>query len=313
MYIINAFKADSKPLYNVTQHGYDYTKGCVTSGVIRRSGVIMTFTSWWGDWRLFEPEKYLSMLELVKSGSLDLRLASLLWVLMEKRVSIMVVAGPSWAGKTTVLNALLDFLPPETRQVKLQGNFGAIEQLQKDGPSGIYMVADEISNHLFGYVWGEVARRVFDMLPRGYPLGGAMHARNAREALEVLHYYLDIPLSVLAHIRVIIVLRAMPGRSYTEEPIRYMEAVSLVRPLNDGISLQVIAARGPDSDHAEFTGEKELKEALSRVIGKCESVIEEMSRRERFLGRMMEECKLSREEVREAVAEYYIRRAGEKT
>jgi hypothetical protein len=269
----------------------------------------MVYYRWWGDWRFFQPEEYLSMLELVRAGSLDLRLAALLWMLMEKRTSVLVASGPSFAGKTTFLNALLDFLPPQVSQVHLQGNYEAVRLVQEAAPDQTYMVADEISNHLYGYVWGEIARKVFGLLPLGHALGGAMHARNAREALEVLHYALGLPLTVLAWVRAVINLRAAPGRNFDEEPIRYVEAVSLVSPANEGISIEIIAARRSKEEGIEFMIDRELESALSAVIGSREGgIMPEIARREIFLGNLMKGGALSREELRKAVLDFYASR-----
>src|ERR1035437_3948585 len=81
----------------------------------------MNMYGWRGPGRFWEPDKRLSVLELVNSGSLDLRLAALLWLIMEYRAPVLVAAGPSTAGKSTTLNVLLDFLPPEVKEVHLPG------------------------------------------------------------------------------------------------------------------------------------------------------------------------------------------------
>lgn len=69
-----------------------------------------------------EPDrKPRSILELVAGGELDTGLAALLWLLLEARVPVVVAAAPPLAGKTTLLTALLDFLPADTRRVVLRG------------------------------------------------------------------------------------------------------------------------------------------------------------------------------------------------
>ena len=74
--------------------------------------------------RVLNPQNEgLSILDIVNSGTLDCRLAALLWVLMEQRASVLVAAGPSYAGKTTLLHAMLDFLPPGQQKVTLRGYF----------------------------------------------------------------------------------------------------------------------------------------------------------------------------------------------
>ena len=154
---------------------------------------------WWGRGRFGEPEYRMSILELVKSGSLDLRLASLLWLMMEQRASILVAAGPSFAGKTTTLNALLDFLHPDVKEVRLNG-WGEDFRFLKDAtPSKTYIVAEEFSDY-GDYVWGETAQKAFNLLDDGFSLGGTIHARTAKEVLLVLHQYLGISVPLLGRL-----------------------------------------------------------------------------------------------------------------
>lgn len=56
---------------------------------------------------------------LIEDGTLDADLAALLWLLLEGRIPLIVGAGPQLTGKTTLLHALLDFLPPDigTREI----------------------------------------------------------------------------------------------------------------------------------------------------------------------------------------------------
>jgi hypothetical protein len=61
-----------------------------------------------------------SVAQLIAEGTLDADLAAIVWLRVEGRVPLVVGAGPRLVGKTTLLNALLDFLPPDigTRQIR---------------------------------------------------------------------------------------------------------------------------------------------------------------------------------------------------
>jgi pilus assembly protein CpaF len=64
--------------------------------------------------------RMLSLLDLVESNTVDLPVASLLAGAVASGASLLTAARPGNAGKTTVLAALLSFLPPGRRIVTLQ-------------------------------------------------------------------------------------------------------------------------------------------------------------------------------------------------
>jgi hypothetical protein len=61
-----------------------------------------------------------SVAQLIAEGTLDADLAAIVWLLVEGRVPLVVGAGQRLVGKSTLLNALLDFLPPDigTRDIR---------------------------------------------------------------------------------------------------------------------------------------------------------------------------------------------------
>ena len=73
-----------------------------------------------GDWTAPGAAPSRSVGQLIADGTLDTELASVVWLLVEGHVPLIVGAGPRLVGKTTLLHALLDFLPPDigTRQIR---------------------------------------------------------------------------------------------------------------------------------------------------------------------------------------------------
>src|SRR5262245_8065062 len=74
---------------------------------------------WWGGH--WQPPEPLSVVQLMRAGSLDARLLALAWLLLEAHASVLVAAEPPEAGKTTTLTALLEFLPREVTRVYTRG------------------------------------------------------------------------------------------------------------------------------------------------------------------------------------------------
>jgi hypothetical protein len=267
----------------------------------------MLYSRWRANQQVGNDDEGLSILDLVNSSTLDCKLAALLWILMEQRTSVLVAAGPAFAGKTTLLNALLDFLPSDLQIISLQGYYEDFRFLNHSSPQKAYLVAEEISNHGFSeYLWGQKAVKTLNLLLQGYHLGATMHARTSEEAIYVLNKYLGLPLSLLSHLGIIVNLRATAGRRYEDEPVRRVSSVDLILHAKESLAIQVLAARQHGDDSINYLGEKDLQQALASkgLLEKC-PVGEEIGRRTLFLKHLLETGHSSRQELLHAVAEYY--------
>ena len=64
---------------------------------------------WWGyHW---EPPTPMSAVELIGTPTIDSRLMATLWAVVARRRGVMLSSEAPQAGKTTLLSALVDFLP----------------------------------------------------------------------------------------------------------------------------------------------------------------------------------------------------------
>jgi hypothetical protein len=261
---------------------------------------------WWTDWPFSRVNEKLSILDVVSSGAIDYKLAGLLWLLMEHRASVLVAAGPVWAGKTTVLHALLDFLPPGIRQVPLRGYAEDFKFSNNYKPDNTYLVSEEISNHQYEYLWGYQVVKAFELLAKGFALGGTIHARNVREVAYVLHGILNVPLPLIARLGAIITLQVTRGRSYYEEPVRRVDTVSIINQTEKGLIAEILAARESTDNEFMYPAEKTLHKALSNKFGiKYDQVFPEITLREKLLSQLHNKGTASREEVKKAIADFY--------
>ena len=266
----------------------------------------MVRPTWWTDWPFSRVNENITILDVVNSGTVDFKLAGLLWLLMEHRASVLVAAGPIFAGKTTILHALLDFLPPGIKQVSLRGYVEDFKFPDSHQPDKTYLVSEEISNHSYEYLWGYQVTKALELLPKGYALGSTIHARNVREVAYVLHGILKVPLPLVAGIDVIVTLQARNGESYYDEPIRRVDTVSILDFADKGLVAQTLAARQLTDEEFIYPAEKALYNALfSKFAKKYENVFSEITRRETFLSGLADKGISSREEMRQAILDYY--------
>ena len=160
---------------------------------------------WWGyHWTPPEPR---SLIWLIERGVIETQAAAFLSLAIEGRASLIVVAEPHEAGKTTLLTALIDFLPADARRIYLRGWYEQFTFLDSIPPDTGFVLCNEISAHLPAYLWGRGVRRIFDAAHAGYPLATTMHATSGADALRQLTSYpLEVPEEQLTAIDLIVTI-----------------------------------------------------------------------------------------------------------
>lgn len=279
-----------------------------------------------------------SIVELVRDGTLDASTTALLWVLVEARVPLVVAAGPSGTGKSTLLQALLAFLPPGTPTRELAGyaeDFGwlpeaatlgwrphgfrglaaaAARATDLDGsvePTSTVLVAHELSDHLPVYTWGEAARIVVRALSLGYGLGATIHAESLEEVFDELGGR-DVGLTQdeLSRLGVVLVLRVV-GDHDGGGLIRRVVAAHYVRPVARDAAghIQrpgpaVLATWDPAADRFEDFGWGIVTELAERVGRSAEDFERERDRRAVYLAGLVAAGIDAPDDVRAAIAHY---------
>jgi len=256
---------------------------------------------WWGLKENCDP----SIIDVGNSGAIDFKLAGLLWLLMEHRASVLVAAGPSFAGKSTLLHALLDFLPPGIEKVTLRGYEEDFKLIGTGQPEKTYLITEEISNHSYEYLWGRQVVKALELIPKGYALGGTIHARNIKEVAYVLNA-LGAPLPLIAGIGLVITLQVRYRHSYDGEPVRYVDTVSTIDHSREGLIAHLLATRQSVDDRFIYHTGQALHDALISKFGiKYNEISSQIELRGRFLSQLPDKGIIARAEVRKAILEYY--------
>lgn len=143
-------------------------------------------------------ENPLSIIDLIRKGEMNYKMAALLWLYMEGmsiRPSNLLILGAPGSGKTTLLNALLGFVPDKERLVIIEDTLELSTQCQ-DSWSRLesddeVSLADLVKNSLrmrperivVGEVRGEEAQDLMTAMNIGKYCMGTIHASAAREAI----------------------------------------------------------------------------------------------------------------------------------
>jgi hypothetical protein len=260
--------------------------------------------SWWG-WH-WSPPVPMSIVEIIRAGSLSSRLAALFWLGMERGASLIVAAEPPSAGKTTTLTALLAFTPPDTVAYFTQGvgESFAVPPLSPSHPT--YILINELSDHLPVYTWGPYARRAFELLAQGYSLASTMHADRVEEVLGQLEGELAIPRAHLARLTFIVCLRV----GYAGQPRRRLEEVAFLQPdAAQGYRVLPLARWRAEDDSFLLLEDGEARRAFAAWAGLEEAALEgALGERQRFLDELLAQGVTAIPAVAEAIEAFYRQR-----
>ena len=166
----------------------------------------------------YDSRRPLSVAQIIALQSVDAETAALVWLLLEQRASL-TVAGPTdpqpGIGKTTTLNALLQFLPEGTALAYMSGmyeDFG-FTRLPDIDPATTYALCNEVSDHLPIYMWGRVARRYLTLPVQGYHIATSVHADAIDDVIYMYHRDLRVRAEEVRRLGLVINI-GLVGRTY---------------------------------------------------------------------------------------------------
>ncbi len=168
-------------------------------------------------------EKPLSIIELIKSGTITPQLAAQLWLYAEglgvKPANIIISGGPG-TGKTTLLNALFSFIPENERIVVIEDtlelNTSSEENCSRLESDDETTLADLVKNSLrmrpdriiVGEVRGKEAEDLMTAMNIGKYCMGTMHASTARETIMRLENEpMNVPEVLVNLVDVFVIMR----------------------------------------------------------------------------------------------------------
>jgi len=275
-----------------------------------------------------------SIVELIADGVLDAELAALAWLLIEARLPVVVGALARGVGKTTLLEALLDFVPASVRRIDLAGraeDFAWLPEAAALGwppagpttrssppvtPTSAYIVAAELSEHLPIYTWGAAARTFVRAASIGYGIGATIHADRLEEVHDALKAQpVGLTDDELSYLGLILIARARREPDGTIR--RRVVAAHYARPVGrdehghvQRLPPAVIAARDDGSDTLEHFAWGVLPELAIRLGRKAGDLELDHAERTQLLQALVDAGTTEVEPVRRAIL---LHRAGAAT
>lgn len=165
--------------------------------------------------------RMLSLVDLIEVGTMSLDVAAHCAAAVAAGRSFLVGASPGGAGKTTVMGALLNFVPPHMRleaatprAVLHAGGLVRCWVCHEIGP-GAY----------FGYLWGEPLRAWFRLSRTGSMLASNLHADTMAEVEYQILGENSVPREDLRRIGLILFLAVRRGlHGYVRQVVEIYES-----------------------------------------------------------------------------------------
>ena len=129
----------------------------------------------------------LSIVDLVRAGTVNVEMAAYAMRAMHCGASLLTGARPGGAGKTTLMAALLHFLPPDVPIVTVDhaGVIADALAAPADQPS-CYLAHEIGSGHWYGYIWGRDVADFFSLIDGPRRIASCLHADTLDELADVI-------------------------------------------------------------------------------------------------------------------------------
>jgi len=131
--------------------------------------------------------RMLTVVDLIEAGTISPEMAAAVMEALARGASILTGARPSGAGKTTVLAAFLNLLPPDVTIVTVDdpGVVGQALARPPEHPT-CYLVHEIGAGHWYGYLWGQAVSDYLRLTRGPHRIASCLHADTLEELTHIL-------------------------------------------------------------------------------------------------------------------------------
>lgn len=170
-------------------------------------------------------EKPWTITDLINSGTMSFEVAAIIWLAIQNELSVLI-AGGTGSGKTSTLNVISNFFPPnqriisieDTREITLPKMLHWVPMATRnpnpEGKGGVSMldlVVNSLRQRPDRILVGEIRRKkeaevLFEAMHTGHSVYATIHANNAQETVDRLtNPPIDLPKTVISALGLLLV------------------------------------------------------------------------------------------------------------
>lgn len=263
-------------------------------------------------------------IQLIALNTLSPEMLAYLWLLIEHKSNVLITGGTA-SGKTTLLNAIAFFIPPESRVVSIEDTKEINLSRENWLPSvartaiGIGKVGEVdlfslLKNSfrqnpdyvIVGEVRGKEAFVLFQGMASGHASFSTMHADSVDTVIKRLETPpIDLSPTLVNTLDIVCIMsHAVVNKQQTR---RLREIVEIVNVNPDGIALTNTPFKwNPKDDRFYFKKDSKVFEKIAEKFGKTrEELSEDFSKRAKLLYTLFQKKIYGFEDVQKVINEYY--------
>jgi flagellar protein FlaI len=271
--------------------------------------------------RKFREDPY-TIVDLISFGSISTDIAAYLWMLMESKMSILVI-GSTGSGKTTILNAIIGLINPDFKifsvedvaeiNINHENWFSLISRTGfgsgGEGEIGLYDLIKSGVRHrpdyiVVGEIRGSEAYVMFQAMATGHGGLCTMHADSLESAAKRLQQKpMDIPPAYLSLMNCAIVIRRLKEKE-TGQSSRKAVSVQEIKSADSFNTVFSWNVRTNDFDE-DVKGSIMLQKIAQQGGMTPNEVLAEYERRKKVLKWLADNGIRSYKQVAEVIGKYY--------